>query len=106
MLGFCIDGMLLEKVMCLITEIMQGLIKAKEPISITSRKAGRPSTSSLENQNKDKCKKVPAAAIPTSEVWLDQTGHLPSFEGKKGRCTVHLCFKTNADSFLTFHFDP
>lgn len=102
--------------------VVQGLLKANKSLTPKHNKIGRPKSSSLESQHSAKCKRGPAAPIPTSDVRLDEVGHFAEFSEKKGRCKrpgckgipkvmckkckVYLCFTPTSNCFLQFHTVP
>jgi len=64
---------------------VQDLLKANKSSGSQVNKIARPKSLSLETEYKSKCKRRPAAPIPTSNVRLDEVGHFAEFSEKKGR---------------------
>jgi len=66
-------------------DVVQGLLKANKSFDSQVNKIGRSKSSSSETEYKSKCKRGPAAPIPTSDVRLDEVGHFAEFSEKKGK---------------------
>jgi hypothetical protein len=73
----------------------------------------------VEAQYTEKCRKGPAAGIPTPDVHLHETGHIHSFDSKKRickkpgfkgtpevvcmKCKVHFRFTPTLNCVVEFH---